>query len=186
MGTANFYVENATDMYVIEDRPLEDYIYLYQVILDEIAKLEEKYQHVHLDVYPEDKDNHRGINWTDHIFGTVYTLHEFSEEYFAECFIHLIYRPGYYSDGNLDWKIEVNVVDGTGFTESDYMETWEWFEDENGNVIEGTENFFDNVHKTMEQIITDIEAVFSQYSDVTLQEFARFSNGETLYIEKEG
>jgi hypothetical protein len=186
MGTSNFYKENASCYFVIDNNYGKDeFIYddtkenIHYGLKDMAKKKKRTY------IGRGKRLNNDNTQWGGEYYDTII----FGDKVYYVT-IKPIFRVGYYTGGTLDYLMKIEGDSGFDCDNvDDMMETIKNYPTDfnlnSGLVSIHKDNIREKLESLSKNLIEEVEHVFRMYS-VQYQMAYRFSNGETGYSEIEG
>jgi len=189
MGTSNFYNKNASKIYACEIQEEWDYDDLKGNLASELkAKFNNDY------IRPQEREFDNERNFSGEYIGLIFDEIAFTdsptgEEWYLHIKIKPIIRSGYYDGCNLDYEIE-STIWTYGYEDNFSSENFSCDDEsifkEFLHEIKEKFKYHKRLIKQIESFKTEsikkLEQVYNDYSN-PLKTFAKFSNGETIYIE---
>lgn len=182
MGTANFYNQNASKYFVIEDKTGEDEENDYEFIFDEtiemVKDLLDTSASENKRYFDSDKaDIDRNRNFDSTSLGSYIDEFDYCNSNIKIKILPII-RCGYYSGANLDFEKEF-VIDSDTYTE--LSEVLDHIREYGSNVFKlNLSNFEKKASELEKSMINEVEKQFEKITEPYVC-IGRFSNGEALY-----
>ena len=192
MATANFWNFDSNSIYAISSNDLDDIggdIFLFHIqdiicnIKDDLEKLDGKT----INVY-EPRNIYNGLprNFEGYKLTTLSSSKDYGD-LSVEIIIDVVMGSGYYDGVNFDFITKLYI---DGYEQCDYNEIDKYFDLANfgskmnsGMLKIQNQNAKKWIEKNVPIIHEQIEKILKEHTTHELKTAARFSNGETMYIE---
>ena len=192
MATANFWTFDANSIYAISSNDLDemdrdDFSFHIQDVIDNIKDGLGKLNNKTINVYePYDKYNGLPRNFNGYKITTLSLSKDYGD-LSVEIIIDVVMGNGYYDGVNFDFITKLYI---DGYEQCDYHEIDKYFDLANfgskmnsGMLKIQNQNAKKWIEKNVPIIHKQIEKILKKHTTHELKTAARFSNGETMYIE---
>jgi hypothetical protein len=185
MGTANFYVKNASKYFVVLENYEDNMVQCQpdEWDVDNLkSDLHERFEKLPFGFQKDDRSDH------DRNFGGTYLgamrIDKMFGDIDVDVVINIILRSGYYEAAVLDWEIKL-YVDGDE-VDDDYLWSDRIIEYSTSDMSKGLQTIqFGHIRKwypkAMDKLIYETEKVFENVCSTKLICVGRASNGEAFY-----